>query len=137
MRSILSRSLSTIALALMLTLLGAPVFLSGQTPEEDSAPQPIGLQDVFDWKRISGGTLSNDGAWFAYRLVPGEGNGELVVRSTGNETEHRFPIGERGGTVAFSFDSRWLAFAISNASSKLRLCLFLSFRTRSSAMNAA
>ena len=113
MRSIFSRSLSTLALILMLSFLGGPVFVAGQAATQDSGTRPIGFQDIFDWKRISGGTLSNDGAWFAYRLLPGDGNGELVVRSTASETEHRFGIGEGGGSVSFSDDSRWLAFAIS------------------------
>jgi dipeptidyl aminopeptidase/acylaminoacyl peptidase len=83
------------------------------------APKPIGLQDILDWKRIAGGVLSKDGAWFAYRLSPTEGNSEVVVRSTTEDTEHRFPVGEVSGGgfggasgLAFSDDSRWLAFAI-------------------------
>jgi hypothetical protein len=65
-----------------------------------------------DWKRIMGATLSRDGSWFAYRISPTEGNSELVVRSTADDTEHRFPVGEGGGAIAFSADSRWLAFTI-------------------------
>ena len=97
---------------LALVLTGTPAFLVGQTPEENPEPRPIGLQDILGWKRIVGPTLSKDGAWFAHRLSPGEGNSELVVRSTADDTEHRFQVGERGGTVVFSDDSRWLAFAI-------------------------
>jgi len=97
---------------LVLAGLGLPAPVASQEAEEAQQPRPIGLQDILAWKRIVGPTLSNDGAWFAYRLSPGEGNSELVVRRTADETEHRFPVGEGGGTVAFSNDSRWLAFTI-------------------------
>ena len=97
--------------------------LPGLSQEEESggaadSPRPIGLQDVLDWERINGVTLSDDGDWLAYRLSPTEGNSEVVVRSTVDETEHRFPIGEvasmygGGSSVVFSDDSRWLAFTI-------------------------
>jgi dipeptidyl aminopeptidase/acylaminoacyl peptidase len=97
---------------LALVSLGRPAPAAGQTTEESAEPRPIELQDIFDWKRIAGSNLSKDGTWFAYSLSPGEGNSELVVRSTADATEHRFPVGERGGAVSFSDDSRWLAFAI-------------------------
>ncbi|MBT8396045.1 MAG: hypothetical protein KJN92_03720, partial [Gemmatimonadetes bacterium] len=99
-------------LVFALALLGNPDPALSQTAEETAGPRPIGLQDALDWKRIVSPSLSSDGAWFAYRLSPGEGNSELVVRSTDDETEHRFPVGEGGGSVQFSDDSRWLAFAI-------------------------
>jgi dipeptidyl aminopeptidase/acylaminoacyl peptidase len=83
------------------------------------APRPIELQDIMEWNRISGATLSHDGAWLAHRVAPAEGNGEAVVRSTHDATEHRFPIGEvagggfgGGSGISISEDSRWVAFAI-------------------------
>ncbi len=97
---------------LALLALGAPSSVVGQEEESTQPPRPIELQDILGWKRIVGPTLSANGAWFAHRVSPTEGNSELVVRSTSDDTEHRFPVGERGGTVAFSEDSRWLAFAI-------------------------
>ena len=112
MRLRFSRIHSSTILILALALTGPPALLLGQTQEEEAAPRAISLQDILAWKRIVGPTLSNDGAWFAYRLSPGEGNSELVVRGTSNDTEHRYPVGDRGGAVVFSDDSRWLAFAI-------------------------
>ena len=57
--------------------------------------------------------LLRDGRWFAYRLSPAEGNSELVVRNTSDDTEHRFPVGEVAGGgfgapsgLGFSDDSR-------------------------------
>ena len=98
--------------ALFMVGIGAPVPTSAQEEDQDAAPRAIGLQDVLDWKRIVGPSISKDGRWFAHRLSPTEGNSELVVRSLRDETEHRFPVGERGGAVRFSDDSHWLAFAI-------------------------
>jgi len=112
MRSNVSRTLLLGVFLLAIATFAAPAFVSGQVAEADGQPQPIGLQDILSWKRIVGPTLSKDGAWFAHRLSPGEGNSELVVKSTAGDTEHRFPVGERGGAVVFSHDSRWLAFAI-------------------------
>jgi len=104
--------------ALASPLPGAAVTEGQEVPQPqevaaaDTTPRPISVQDVMDWKRIVGATLSKDGGWLAYRISPTEGNSELVVRSTATDAEHRFPVGEGGGTVAFSADSRWLAFAI-------------------------
>jgi dipeptidyl aminopeptidase/acylaminoacyl peptidase len=90
----------------------APAPQAQEPAVADTAPRPIGIQDVMDWKRIMGATLSRDGSWFAYRVSPTEGNSELVVGSTATETEHRFPLGEGGGAITFSADSRWLGFTI-------------------------
>ncbi len=106
-------------LALFATLgLGRGAVLA-QESGAPSSPRPIELQDILDWKRITGGVLSDDGRWFAYRLSPTEGNSHLVVRSTVDDTEHRFPIGEVAGGgfggssgLDFSDDSRWVAFTI-------------------------
>ncbi|HEX6059115.1 MAG TPA: hypothetical protein VFZ11_08870, partial [Gemmatimonadaceae bacterium] len=51
--------------------------------------RPI-TQDVYDgWRSIQGTTLSRDGRWVAYSLVPQAGDGELVVRATRGSTEYR------------------------------------------------
>lgn len=111
---------STLLAGLMLVPVGAASTVRQDAPPHqvqepavaDTTPRPIGIQDIMDWKRIMGATLSRDGSWFAYRISPTEGNSELVVRSTADDTEHRFPVGEGGGAIAFSADSRWLAFTI-------------------------
>ena len=68
--------------------------------------------------------MSRDGQWLAYRLAPVEGDSQLVLRSTRDETEYRFDIGElpaggrrgrgapvvRSASLAFSADGRYLAF---------------------------
>ncbi len=55
--------------------------------------RPIGLADIMAWKSIGTPTVSNDGRWFAYRLAPREGNGEVVVRRVSDEKELRYPAG--------------------------------------------
>ncbi|MGD8330193.1 MAG: hypothetical protein PVJ49_12215, partial [Acidobacteriota bacterium] len=112
----------TLILAALLTLglvlpviPGAPVTPAIAQEQQATAPRPIELQDVMDWRRISGATLSNDGAWLAYRVGPAEGNGEAIIRGTSGDTEYSFPIGEVsgfGGGISISDDSRWVAFAI-------------------------
>lgn len=101
------------ALVLAATLALLDVMLPAALAAQQQDKRPVELGDVLAWKSIRGARLSNDGKWFTYSLVPVEGNGETVVRSTTDGTEYRFPIGEAGsGPVVFSDDSRWLAFTI-------------------------
>ena len=113
MRAPFTRPSFWTGLVLLVVLGGIPISAAAQESDESSEPRPIALQDILEWKRIVGATLSDDGSWFAYRLAPTEGDSELVVRSTVDDTEHRFPVGENGGPIAFSDDSRWLAFTVS------------------------
>jgi dipeptidyl aminopeptidase/acylaminoacyl peptidase len=90
-----------------------------------AAPRPIQITDIFGWKRIQAPNVSSDGGYFAYRVVPNEGDSELVIRNLKDAKETRFPIGEvvagggggRGGPpretgVEFSDDGKWLAFQV-------------------------
>ena len=91
--------------------------------------RPIELADIMAWKGIDSPTLSEDGAWFGYRLTPAEGDGDVVFRQTKGEKHFQFSIGEqpegagaRGGggqrgqgeaaaaSVAFSSDGKYAAF---------------------------
>jgi dipeptidyl aminopeptidase/acylaminoacyl peptidase len=76
------------------------------------ARKTIELADILAWRRMMGASLSRDGRWLAYRVVPAEGNGEVIVRETQGEKEHKFPAGSGFGQLAFSHDSKWLAFTI-------------------------
>lgn len=90
-------------------------------------PRPIGMRDIPGWRSARGGELSNDGQWFACRISPAEGDGEVIIRQTRGDKEYRLPVrGLRGdggangldgpglsGRVAFSHDSRWCAFMAS------------------------
>ena len=85
------------------------------------------FKDALNWKRVSSPTISHDGQWFAHKLVPNEGDSEVVLRRNQDGKEWRFPAGESqgfGGTpiggmflassdVAFSDDGKWFAFTVS------------------------
>ncbi len=90
--------------------------------------KPLSLPDVLAWKRIQTPALSNDGQWFAYKLVPNDGNSQVVLKNIQTGAEQRFDIGEvvrpnpyTGGgremagpahDVVFSDNSKWLAFDV-------------------------
>src|SRR6266542_3174699 len=96
------------------------------------AQKPIQLADILSWKRIQNPAVSNNGEWFAYRLIPAEGEAEVVIRNLKSARELRFPIGDPGasapapdptappagpplgavGSLAISGDSRWAAFQV-------------------------
>jgi dipeptidyl aminopeptidase/acylaminoacyl peptidase len=95
----------------------------------DTAQRPMQITDVFAWKKIQAPNVSSDGNWFAYRLVPNEGDSEVVLRNLKDGKETRFPIGEvitpprptptdgpppevRETGVEFSSDGKWLAFTV-------------------------
>ena len=85
--------------------------------------RPLTPADWDHWRSISGTTLSPDGRWAMYSLVPQVGDGELVVRATEGATERRLARGFVGRPVivpgarpdtsiapgAFSADSRFAA----------------------------
>ncbi len=81
--------------------------------------QPVPLEEINDilaWKSIRSPVLSNDGKWFAYRVAPTEGDGEVIIKELTGEKEHTFPVGagprSAFGEIAFSEDSVWAAFTI-------------------------
>jgi dipeptidyl aminopeptidase/acylaminoacyl peptidase len=124
--------LSVLLLVPAFAPLGAPTF--AQSPQsrfgEAGQNQPkraIEIDDIIAWKSIGATVLSNDGQWFAYRVSPGEGDSQVVVRRTSSDKETKFDVGEtpaagaaagggRGGaagggsTLAFSDDGKWVAF---------------------------
>jgi dipeptidyl aminopeptidase/acylaminoacyl peptidase len=122
MRSRPRRLVLTLALAVLVPLLGPSASM------QPAAKKAIALEDIITWKSIGSPAVSNDGQWFAYRLAPGEGDAQVVVRSTRSDKEMKFDIGEPGGgggpaagppglaglaggaSVDFSEDSKWLAF---------------------------
>ncbi len=69
------------ALALVLT----PAFpqQAAQAPQKQEAaktPRPLEFKDAPGWKRVAAPTISNDGQWFVHKLVPNEGDSEVVLR---------------------------------------------------------
>jgi dipeptidyl aminopeptidase/acylaminoacyl peptidase len=122
MRSRSRRWALTLAVAALMPLIGPPASM------QKAAKRAIQLEDIINWKSIGSANVSNDGQWFAYRLAPGEGDAQVVVRATRSDKELKFDIGDpnAGGTGAaapggppqgpgpaaidFSQDSKWVAF---------------------------
>jgi len=66
--------------------------------------------DAYDgWMSIRSTQLTRDGQWLAYALVPGEGDGELVVRDLRTDREFRSP---RGNQPAVTIDGKFVVFTI-------------------------
>ncbi|HSQ74631.1 MAG TPA: prolyl oligopeptidase family serine peptidase [Bacteroidota bacterium] len=66
--------------------------------------------DVYDlWKKVSGETISNNGAWVLHVIEPQEGDGILLVRNLRSGACDTIP---RGVSPRVSFDSRFAAFVI-------------------------
>ena len=118
MRSRTRRMVLTVAFVALVPLLAPPSSMQ-QAPQK----RAIELEDIINWKSIVAPAVSNDGQWFAYRLAPGEGDAQVVVKRARSDKEMTFDIGEPpapggGGpfapaaatTLDFSADSKWIAF---------------------------
>lgn len=125
-RSRSRRLILTIALLSFLPILAPPSTME----QAASQRRVIELADIIAWKSVGATAISNDGQWFAYRLAPGEGDAQVIVRRTAGDGEWKFDIGEpqtaqpgaegvpgpgaAGGNavsaVQFSEDSKWAAF---------------------------
>ena len=126
MRVIPRRLVLTIAFTAILPLAGPAAQMQQQAP----AKRPIQLEDIIAWKTIGTTAVSNDGQWFGYRLAPGEGDAQVVLKRVRGDKELKFDIGDPqaaaagaaapvpgppggGGassTLDFSEDSKWVAF---------------------------
>jgi len=109
----------TFRLGAALLLLGASTSLA-----QSGARRALTPADWDTWRSISGTSLSPDGKWVAYSLVPQAGDGELVIRSTDGPREWRVPRGfigrpqliagyhgsrnEGPAPAAFTPDGRWV-----------------------------
>ena len=118
-------------LIVTLALLSVVVWTAPPTTTEQASAErrSLELADIIAWKTISATTVSHDGQWFGYRLAPGEGDAQVVLRQTTGDREMKFDIGEpptaQGGggggapgaapaanaPVQFSDDGKWAAFA--------------------------
>jgi len=76
-------------------------------------PRPLEIPDMLEWKSIRYANVSNDGKWFAHALMPAEGDGNVIIKQVKGEKEYKFEVGESGGRIVFSEDSKWAAFMIS------------------------
>src|SRR5262245_51837455 len=82
-------------------------------PQQSTRGKVFTSADVKAWNTIRQTALSADGKWFAYVLAPNEGNATVVVRGTAQgAAETKIPVGENGGSVAISGDSKWLGLIV-------------------------
>ena len=93
-------------------LLLTNITLLGQENVQDK-PRALEIPDMLEWKSIRYAIVSNDGKWFAHALMPAEGDGNVIIKQLKGDKEYRFDVGESGGRIAFSEDSKWIAFSIS------------------------
>lgn len=83
--------------------------VSTSVSAEQTAKKLI-THDVYaNWRSIQNSVLSRDGQWAAYALVGQESDGEIVVKNLRDGREWRAP---RGNSPVFSFDGKYLAFAV-------------------------
>ena len=75
----------------------------------EAGDRPLTFEDLMKFRQIENASISKDGAWVAYALVPDRGDGETEVRSTTSETMFRI---ERGDSPVISADGFWVAAAI-------------------------
>ena len=75
-------------------LVAISIFTTLLAVADTTGPRPLQLADIIAWKRIQAPSISNDGAWFAYRVSPAEGDSEVVMRNLKDGKDLHFPIGE-------------------------------------------
>jgi dienelactone hydrolase len=90
----------------------AVTFVAGSLvapPASAAAPRPVAYPDYDAWNSIRTPRLSDDGAYLAYTIAPGDGDLTLVVRNvaTGAETREA-----RGNNAQFTADGKFVVYAI-------------------------
>ncbi len=98
--------------------------VSHAVAQQPVATRALSTADIQSWKNIRSSSVSNDGKWLAYQLVPNEGDAEVVIRATGESRELRFQIGEppvltggpgagsAGPVVMIASSSKYVAFSV-------------------------
>ena len=99
--------------------------LKSEKSNTPTTQKPIDLADMATWKSIRNTAISNDGQWFAYRVSPAEGDGEIIVKQVKGTKEYKFPAGGSGGAgvpaafaglfgggFSFSHDGKWFLFTV-------------------------
>ena len=75
-----------------LALLVATIAGRALLPAADKTP--LTLADLLAWKQIQTPAVSNDGQWFAYKLVPNDGTSEVVLTHLPDGKEQKYSIGQ-------------------------------------------
>lgn len=74
-----------------------------------AAKKALSHEDFDNWKGVRVHSLSNDGNWAAYSIVPQEGDAQLIVRNTRSGKQ---VVIERGSNPRFLANSQWLIASI-------------------------
>lgn len=107
----------------------AALLAAAPAAAQQAGKRPLTPADFDGWRSIRNETLSRDGAWAVFSLVPQVGEGEVVVRSTRDGAEFRHPRGFIGRPqtraaatgpgagysappARFTADSRWVVFTV-------------------------
>ena len=85
-------------------------------PAQAPARRPLDHEAYGRFRRVAGEVLSPDGGWLAYGVVPGDGDGALLVHDLRSGQSVTF---ERGAEPRFSDDSRYLVFRVKPAEDSL------------------
>lgn len=89
---------------------------AGIYAQSGSEKRPVTHDDYDSWKSIRSQQISSNGRWIAYQIQPRDGEGELVIRSTRDETEYRF---DRGSQAGFTRDTAYIIFLVSPSEDSL------------------
>lgn len=83
------KTFKTVTALCLLLVLACTSGVAGQS----ATKRPLTQSDYDGWRTIQGQSLSSDGKYLAYALVPQDGDGEVVVRNLGSGIEWRAPRG--------------------------------------------
>jgi dipeptidyl aminopeptidase/acylaminoacyl peptidase len=141
MNTLLRRSPDRIVIRKTLTVLFVFALLISASvhAQQPSTKRPLSHSDYDSWRAIQGQSLSRDGKFVVYALVPQDGDGEVVVRNLATGTEWRHSRGAQvvnppqrtpeaepsagppggpaafGGRPVFTADTRFVVFQIQPA----------------------
>jgi dipeptidyl aminopeptidase/acylaminoacyl peptidase len=90
-------------------LVGVLALLLAGGSAAQTGKKVLTFEDIMKFREIRTARISEDGAWVAYAVEPGRGDGEAVIHHV--KTGRYFRI-ERGQNPVFSKDSRWAAAAV-------------------------
>ena len=113
----MTKKIKALFIVFIVLALFSPSSAIQETKPEQTQPKPLeDIHDILAWQSIRSPVFSKNGRWFAYRLGPAEGDGEVFIKDTQGEKEYTSPVGEgprsASGEIAFSKDSKWAAFSV-------------------------
>ena len=90
----------------------------GAASAQPGPKRPLDHSVYDNWKAIEGQSISPDGRWVLYNVVPRDGgDGELIVREVESDREHVIP---RGSSARFDPESNWVVFLIEPSEEALK-----------------